>query len=537
MAALSTIQRWQDIPGVRQAGLLVALAGAVAIGIGVFFWSQKPAQAPLFAGLADRDAADVVEALRGAGVPYQLDPGSGAITVPESQVREVRMKLASQGLPQGSRGGIEVIEKDQGFGTSQFVENARYQHALETEIARTIADLKPVKEARVHLALPKPSPFAKAHDAASASVMLQLYPGRMMEQDQIAAVVHLVASSIPDLSPNRVTVVDQNGRLLTNADPDSQEARAAQHFEQRRRLESTLVQRIRDLLEPMTGPGRVSAQVAVDMDFAETEEAKETYTPEGKIRNEQLAETTANSPTPAQGVPGATSNTPPSAATAAAAPTPQAAATATATTPTVLSKSSAKSYELDRTVSHTRSPPGRLRRITAAVLVDNIPVAAAPAGAADSAEKAPAAKPLDDAQLKQVDALVKEAIGFDEKRGDSVSVMNASFARLDAPAEDLSTPIWQRPIVHDVGRLLLGSVILLVLIFGVMRPTLRNLTAPRLLPVGGDLPEIATARVINEAPSPHPNNHEDKLKLAKQTVAQDPKKVAQIVRNWVNDDA
>ena len=531
MAALSSIQRWQDIPGIRQAGLLIALAGAVAIGISVFFWSQKPAQAPLFAGLADRDAADVVEALRTAGVPYQLDPTTGAITVPESQLREVRMKLASQGLPQGTRGGIEVIEKDQGFGTSQFVENARYQHALETEIARTIADLKPVKEARVHLALPKPSPFAKAHDAASASVMLQLYPGRMMEQDQIAAIVHLVASSIPDLSPNRVTVVDQNGRLLTNADPDSEEARAAQHFEQRRRVETTLVQRIRDLLEPMTGPGRVSAQVAVDMDFAETEEAKESYTPEGKIRSEQLAESTANSPTAAQGVPGATSNTPPAAGGGET--------RKKETTPTTkgLSKTSAKNYELDRTVSHTRSPPGRMRRITAAVLVDNIPVAAAAADAAGDNAKAAATKPLDDAQLKQVDALVKEAIGFDEKRGDSVSVMNASFARSEAPAEDLSTPIWQRPIVHDVGRLLLGSAILLVLIFGVMRPTLRNLTTPRLLPVGGELPEIATARVVSETPMPQPNSHEDKLRLARQTVTQDPKKVAQIVRNWVNDDA
>ncbi|HEX6832549.1 MAG TPA: flagellar basal-body MS-ring/collar protein FliF [Rudaea sp.] len=532
MAALSTIQRWQDIPGVRQLGLLLALAGTVAIGIAVFFWSQKPAQAPLFAGLGDRDAAEVVEALRAANIPYQLDPATGAITVAEAQVREARMKLATQGLPHGSRGGIEVIEKDQGFGTSQFVENARYQHALETEIARTIADLKPVKEARVHLALPKPSPFTKAHEAASASVMLQLHPGRMIEQDQIAAIVHLVASSIPDLSPNRVTVVDQNGRLLTNSDPDSEEARAAQHFEQRRRMETSLVQRIRDLLEPMTGPGRVSAQVAVDMDFAETEEAKESYTPDqGKVRSEQLAESSTAAPAAAQGIPGATSNTPP---VAGAAP---AAAAATTPTPNVLSKSSAKNYELDRTVSHTHSPPGRLRRITAAVLVDNLPVNAVASADTKGTPAAPSSKPLDDAQLKQVEALVRQAIGFDDKRGDSVSVMNASFAHSDAPVEDTATPLWQRPIVHDVGRLLIGSLIVLVLIFSVVRPTLRSITTPRLIPVGpDDLPQIATATVVGSAHTPQLSTHEEKLKLAKQTVTQDPKKVALIVKNWVNED-
>jgi len=534
MSAFNNLQRWQDIPGVRQAGLLLALAGAIAIGLATFFWSQKPAQAPLFAGLADRDASEVVEALRTAGVDYQLDPVTGAITVPEARLREVRMKLAAQGLPAGTRGGIEMIEKDQGFGTSQFVETARYQHALETEIARTIGDLKPVKEARVHLALPKPSPFAKAHDAASASVMLQLYPGRLIGQDQISAIVHLVASSIPDLSPSRVTVVDQSGRLLTQADPNSEEARSAVQFEQRRRLETTLVQRIRDLLEPLTGPGRVSAQVSVDMDFAETEEAKEIFTPDqGKVRNEQSSEQSMST-SPAQGIPGATSNTPPVAA-------PATAATPAATTPTTTQRSSTKNYELDRTLSHTHSPPGRVRRVTAAVLVDNIPVGA---GTATAADADPAAKPaaaggtkaLDEAQLKQVESLVKEAIGFDDKRGDSVSVMNASFARAEIPADEPATPLWQQPIARDAGRLVLGSIIVLLLIFFVMRPTLRNLTTQRLLPAGADLPVMASAKLVGDS-APASSSYEDKLRLAKQTVTQDPKKVAQIVKNWVNEDA
>lgn len=534
MASLPDLRRWQDIPGLRQAGLLLALAAAVAVGLGAFFWSQKPAYAPLFAGLADKDAAEVVDALRTAGIDYQLDPASGAITVPEVHLRDARLKLAAQGLPQGTRGGIEIIEKDQGFGTSQFVESARYQHALETEIARTIAELKPVKDARVHLALPKASPFTKAHDAPSASVMLQLHPGRTVEADQIAAIVHLVASSIPDLAPAHVTVVDQSGRLLTTPDPDSDSAQSALQFEQRRRLETSLVQRIQDLLEPMTGPGRVSAQVAVDMDFAETEEAKESFTPDpAKLRSEQVSEQNAAA-APAQGVPGATSNTPPVAGTAPA-------AGASAAPTTNVSRNATRNFELDRTVSHTRSPPGRVRRISAAVLVDHLP--AARADDADPKKPAPAAtQPLDEAQLKQVEALVRQAVGFDEARGDSVSVMNAAFARAEPAADDEAVPFWRQPLMHDVSRLVLGSAIVLVLLFGVVRPTLRNLTVPRLAAADGAEtisvlpPALAAtpaepARVTAAGP-----DHDEKLRLARQTVAQDPKKVAQIVKTWVNED-
>jgi len=537
MIAAFQVNRWQDIPGLRQIGLLLTLAGAVAFGLTAFFWSQKPAYAPLFAGLADKDAAEVVDALRAGGIEYQLDPVSGAITVPDAHLREARMKLAAQGLPQATRGGIDVMEKDQGFGTSQFVESARYQHALETEIARTIAELKPVRDARVHLALPKPSVFSSSHEAASASVMLQLHPGRMIEPEQIAAIIHLVASSIPDLSPTRVTVVDQNGRLLTTPDPDSEQAHSALQFEQRRRLEASYVQRIQDLLEPMTGPGRVSAQVSVDMDFAETEEAKESYTPDpAKMRSEQLNEQ-SNSVAPAQGVPGATSNTPPTAGSATS---------ASASAPANASKSSTRNFELDRTVSHTRSPPGRVRRVTAAVLVDHIqsPVAIAAASAgkpatATPAVVAPATRALDEQQLKQVEGLVKQALGYDEKRGDSVSIMNTAFARPEMAVPDESIPLWQQPMVHDAGRFVIGTGVVLILLFGVLRPTLRNLVTPRLTGPNTMLPALAGPTAALEAPptAAPGTSYEDKLRLAKATTVQDPKKVAQIVKNWMNDDA
>lgn len=263
-----TLSQVKDIPAVRQAGLLLALAGAIALGIAGFFWSLSPTYVNLFTGLPDRDAAEVVTALRAAQIPHEVDAVTGAIRVPEARAREARMQLATQGLPQTTRPGIESINENPGFGTSQFVEGARYQHALEMEIARTISELRPVREARVHLALPKPSAFTRARQPASASVMLQLYPGRQIERDQVAAIVHLVASSIPDLATERVTVIDQAGRLLTNNDPNDPNVLAALQFEQRRRLEETLVARIQQLLEPFAGPGRVSAQVSVDMDFS-----------------------------------------------------------------------------------------------------------------------------------------------------------------------------------------------------------------------------------------------------------------------------
>jgi len=193
----------------------------------------------LFSGLGDRDAAEVVEALRAAQIDYEVDLVTGEIRVPEAKVREARMKLATLGLPQGTRAGVESMSENPGFGTSQFVESARYQHALETEIARTIRELRPVREARVHLALPKPSAFTRQRQPASASVMLQLYAGRAMERAQVDAIVHLVASSIPDLAPERVTVIDQAGRLLSQNDPDDPNVLSAMQFEQRRRIEQS----------------------------------------------------------------------------------------------------------------------------------------------------------------------------------------------------------------------------------------------------------------------------------------------------------
>lgn len=564
-----TLSQVKDIPAVRQAGLLLALAAAIALGIAGFFWSLSPTYVTLYSGLPDRDAAEVVSSLRSAQIPNEIDAITGAIKVPEARVREARMHLATQGLPQTTRPGIESINQSPGFGTSQFVEGARYQHALEMEIARTIGELRSVREARVHLAIPKPSAFTRARQPASASVMLQLYPGRQLERDQVAAIVHLVASSIPDLATERVTVIDQAGRLLTNNDPNDPNVLAALQFEQRRRLEETLVARIQQLLEPFAGPGRVSAQVSVDMDFSVIEEARETFAPDpAKLRSEQVAESTSSAP-PNEGVPGATSNTPPGAEATAAAEGPQSA-----------SRSATRNFEMDRTLVHSRNNTGRVQRITAAVLIDHVlsvPDATAataadptadpatdPATAPATATALPAVQPLTAAQLAQVEQLVKQAIGFSETRGDAVSVMNAPFLR-EAPAPiDESVPLTQQPWFWPLLQYGGGLLLVVMLILFVVRPVIRTLLGPPPRAARGvaadqdDLPllsgetegdaldhegmpllpgQVNNTREQREAMVAAAKTLDEKLQLARSTVAQDPRIVAQVVKNWVAADA
>jgi len=525
--------RIQSVPGLRQGLLLLGLALAIASGIWLFFWSQKPGHVALYSGLADRDAAEVTEALRASGVPYRIDPTTGAITVPHDNVHEARMRLAAQGLPSGgSRVGIEAIQGDQGFGVSQFVEGARYQHALETELARTISTLRPVRDARVHLALPKPSAFARAREPAGASVVVDLLPGRQLEPNQVNAIVNLVASSISELSPDRVTVVDQGGRLLSQTDPDSDEAHSNRQFEQVRRLETTYMQRVRELLEPFTGRDRTSVQVTVDMDFSAVEEARETYNNDpARVRSEQTSETVRRDNGPV-GVPGATANTPPGEEMA------------NAEDSTTTQRSATRNFELDRTLTHTRQPAGRVRRVSAAVLVDHIPGV--------DAEGAPVMRPLSEDELGRLEALVREAVGFDAARGDSVSVMNAPFVRESAePVAEVGEPLWQQPWLRDVLRLLGGAAVLLALVFGVLRPLLNQLVGPTparrqsaeepARQLGGPEAFDGEARELaNEEPEPElslpPSTYEKRVEFARKAVNEDPKRVAQVVKAWVGND-
>lgn len=537
--AVEVLDRLQDMQLAKRLGRMLLLAGAIAIGLTVFMWSQRPGYVPLYAGLDAKATAEATDLLRAASIPFRIDQASGAISVPEANLHDARLKLAGSGLTESGRLGLELMERDPGFGVSQFVETARYQHALETELVRTITALRPVRDARVHLAIPKPSAFTRQREAASASVVLDLRGGTALERGQVDAIVHLVASSIPDLSPERVTVVDQAGRLLSNDNASPADQLSTLQFEQVRRQETSYSQRIRELLEPMTGSGRVNAEVTVDMDFSVSEEARELFNAEPpKLRSERTSENSVADAGGPQGVPGVASNLP----EALAEPAPDAAAAGSAG---ASARSATRNYELDRTLQHTRQPPGRIRRVTAAVLVDHVP--------RPGADGAAVLQPLSDAELQRIEALVRQAVGFDEARGDTVSVMNAPFVQeeMEPPA---AAPWWTLPILRDAVRLLLGAAMVLALLFGVVRPAVRQLTGPEPRRRLVDETDVAEAEVLSEEEAPvlaedraqisakappmalASDALEDQVRQAREAVQTDSKRVAQVVRGWVSDD-
>ena len=548
--------------GLKPLLLLVGLAAAVAAGLTVALWWRGPSYSLLYANLGSEDQAQIAQALDAAQIPYRLQPGSNAIEVSTDRLTDARLKLAGQGLPE-SGGGFAALDKDPGFGVSQFVENARYQHALETELARTIASLKPVEAARVHLAVPRQSAFVREHRGASASVFVQLKAGRRLAQEQVQAIINLVASSIPELEPSQVTVVDQQGRLLSTPDGHDEFSLREQQFDMAHRLEDDYRTRVESLLAPLVGAGRVRAQVVAQMDMSVTEEAREQYRPESQIvRSEQTSEQTTRDAGGSQGVPGALSNQPPPAgvasapppaappaaaapASAAAGAKPAAAPNAAAAAPAAAgavgalslpasdssSKETTRNYEIDRTLAYTRQPAGKLKRLTVAVLIDD-------AHTVDKDGK-PRTVALTAEQLEHVTQLVKDAVGFDESRGDVVNVVNSSFTEEPAaPAGDLEKPpLWEKPLFFEGLKIVLGAIVLIVLVLTVLRPLMRSLMAslrtPRLAAQSAEAAALA-------GPAPMPAAvlaHEQQLAQARTLVSQDPKRVAQVVRDWVDQDA
>jgi flagellar M-ring protein FliF len=531
--------------------LLLGIAAAVAVGVTVVLWWRGPNWSLLYGNLSDSDASSVVQALQTAAIEYKLDSASGAIMVPAERVHDARLQLAGQGLPQGKNASLDLMSKDPGFGVSQFMENARYQYALEGELARTISSLQAVEAARIHLALPQQSAFVRDRRPTSASVLLQLRPGHRLQAEQVSAIVHLVASSIPELDSDNVTVVDQQGRLLSSP-KNSEAAVTAEQFEAAHRIEDTYIEHIEQLIAPLVGDGRVHAQVTVDLDAGAVEEAHEQYKPDSAIvRSEQSAEEITRSGSAANGgIPGALTNQPPAGGTAAPPSNPKppaaatggtakgaaaaaaaSAATAATVTPENTSKQSTRNYEIDRTLSYSRQPAGRVKRVTVAVLVDNIRQVGADGKAAE--------RPLTKAEMDDITRLVKDAVGFQEARGDSVNVVNQPF--LPQVAETLKPeviPLWQRPWVRDVTRLILGALVLVALALGVLRPLIKNLsthalaTAPQLLPTGSNAADERPTVALSPG---QPLAYEQQLVQARGLVTQDPKRVAQVVKTWVGE--
>lgn len=545
--------------GLRPVLLLVGLAAAVAAGVGAALWSQGPTYNLLYGNLAGDDAAQITQVLGGAGIEYKLENGGATIAVPADKVADARLLLAGQGLP--SAGGFASMTRDSGFGLSQFMEGARYQHALETELAQTIGSLQSVTAARVHIAASRQSAFVRDRQPPSASVFLQLRSGGRLSGEQISAITHLVASSVPELTAEQVTVVDQQGRLLSSPRGHDDAALHQQQIELSRQVEAEYAQRVESLLAPLVGAGRVRAQVVAQFDMSAVEEAREQYRPDSQIvRSEQTAEEqSASGAGGPRGVPGSLSNQPPDAGVAlpasagaslaaAKGPTTGAAATdatAAVAAPVNSSRQATRNFEIDRTVAYTRQPGGRLKRLSVAVLIDNARTAGKDGKVAERA--------LTDKELERITGLVKDAVGFDQSRGDSVNVMNAAWSGepiAGGALEDAAIPIWEKAWIQQLVKVLAGLIIVIVLVFMVVKPTLNQLLAsvkpaapPKALPGQpgtADSGGTVTAGGGGTAAAAAGNNtlaYEQQLAQARTLVTQDPARVAQVVKGWVANDA
>jgi flagellar M-ring protein FliF len=543
-----TVQGFQGLPALRQLGLMIGLAASVALGVAVVLWSQQPSYTLLYANLSSKDAGQVIDALQKSGIVFRVDEATGAVMVESSKLQTARMQLAKDGLPEGNAMGFEMLQKEQGFGTSQFIETARFQRALEGELSRTIATLRNVEAARVHLAIPKRSVFLRDRADPTASVMVDLYSGRTLDDEQIAAIVHLVSSSVPHLRPENVTVVNQRGDLLSSTDSTDGLAPTSSQFSYNRKLELTYADRIRQLLEPIIGTGRVRATVNADLDFTVTERTQESFNPDlPALRSEQISEDESTAGNTASGIPGALSNQPPQEAVVEGPGEGINPGVAGAAVPAPLnsSKRSVRNYELDKTISHTKLATGTVRRLSIAVVVDN-------KQEVDENDEL-VSKPWAEDELTRFTTLVKEAVGFNAQRGDTVNIVNSSFI---APPEAEAIPepsLLQQPWVWDIAKQAAGALGLLIVVFGVLKPVMRSLAdkgaqsmqAAAMVPaVAGEAAVAGTEDRLSlsganpqQAQLAAPQvSYEQHLDTAKTAAGEDPKRVAQVVRNWVSED-
>ncbi|VAW77405.1 Flagellar M-ring protein FliF [hydrothermal vent metagenome] len=541
MVKQETVRGFQGLPALRQIGLMIGLAASVALGVAVVLWSQEPNYTVLYASLGNKDAGEVVDALKTSGILFKVDQNTGAVMVASNRMHDARMQLAKEGLPEGGSMGFEMLQKDQGFGTSQFIETARYQRALEGELSRTISTLRNVESARVHLAIPKRSVFLRDRSDPTASVMVSVYSGRSLDEEQVAAIVHLVSSSVPHLEPKKVTIVDQRGNLLSNGAGGDKMAPSSSQFAYNRKLESTYTDRILKLLEPIVGPGRIRATVNADLDFTVTERTQESYNPDlPALRSEQISEDTSRDTAGASGLPGALSNQPPEDALLQ---DPNAPDDGTDTTNTSgnSSKRSVRNYELDKTISHTRLASGNIRRLSIAVVVDN-------KLELDEDDEL-VNKPWSTDELERFTSLIKESVGFEGQRGDTVNVINVAFVPPEEIEEVPEASLMEQPWVWDVAKQAVGALGLLIVVFGVLKPVMRSLAekgaqnqqqqmalaAAAGNPDAGGQDQLSLSGGNPQLAAPQ-GGYEQNLETAKGAVSEDPKRVAQVVKNWVGED-
>ncbi|MGO4326827.1 flagellar basal-body MS-ring/collar protein FliF [Cupriavidus sp. 2TAF22] len=536
-----------------------ALAAAIAVGV---LWSRAPDYKVLYSNLSERDGGSVIASLQQMNVPYKFAEGGGAVMVPAEKVHETRLRLASQGLPKSGTTGMELMDT-QKFGISQFAEQVNYQRGLEGELARSIESIAAVQTARVHLAIPKPTLFVRERQKPTASVVLQLYPGRAIDDGQVAAISYLVSSSVPELTPKSISIVDQHGNLLSGNGTNERMLDASQ-IKYVQALERNYAQRVEAILAPIVGQDNVKAQVTADVDFSIVEHTDESFKPNqdpthAAIRSQQSSESNQQGAAPVGGVPGALSNQPPAPATAPiataqpprpgqpnqpgqqpgqqgqAAQTAQSGATTTAQSgPSSSRRDSTTNYELDRTVRHVQQAPGGVKRLSVAVVVNYRQKAGANGKMVTEA--------LPATQLAQIENLTKEAMGFSADRGDSLNVVNSPFTSDTEIKPEL--PLWKQPDMIALAKTAAGYLMLALLAlfvwFKIARPVLRKYTAPPLPPPQDKNEEQAVLLPPEEPANPEvlrlAAKYESDLALVRDAAQRDPRLVASVIKNWMSSD-
>jgi len=570
-------------PAVRTALPFVGFALVLLLAVVAYISLSTPPPRAIYPEMADADKEAAQQLLSKNGIGVQLDPSTGSLTVPASEFHEARIMLAAAGLPKDSSTGSSILKESMPLGTSQFMEQARYNATVEEELAQSIRRINSVKDARVHLALPRQSAFVRDRADPKASVIVTPFAGRTVSDGQVQAIIHLVSSSIPYMIPANVSVVDQFGRLLT--EPAGAKDLNAKQLELRQKFEADYVDRINQMLAPIFGAANVRAQVNADLDFSVIEQTTENFDPNNagtRVRSEQLKESSTTEPS-SSGVPGSLSNEPPApvaptaAANAAADPTAPAtpAATPPASEPVVRGqeRSESRNFEMDRSVRYVVDPAPRMRRLSVSVAIND-------AIAAPGATTPPARKPLPDTEIARLTTLVQGAVGFDAARGDVVNIISTNF---EPPVAEVETPIYLRPEILDSAKYLAVALAIALLALLIVRPLMKRLVATSGAPGSGndsegaavaggfrggtDQPLLSGAQAVDSGPAEGEvelregetleelkarmkpkkkgisadlldtaNSYDDKVTVVRMLVSQDSKRVALSLKNMIGRD-
>ena len=523
--------------------LIAASAAVIAVMVVVWLWSKQPDYRILFSNYSDKDGGAIVAALEQMNVPFKFSDGGSAILVPAEHVHEARLKLASQGLPKGGNVGFELLE-NQKFGVSQFVEQVNFQRALEGELEKSIQSVDAVDVARVHLAIPKSSVFVRDQLKPTASVLLNLRGGRTLDNRQVSAIVHLVASSVPELPAENVTIVDQNGNLLSDTSKqDGQDHIDPSKLKYIEELQRKIAQRVESIITPIVGANNVRAEASAEIDFSTVEQAAESYKPNQKpddivVRSTQTNES-QNTNTSTGGVPGALSNQPPAPATAPLTSNDPNAAGGANGTPSSSQRSATTNYEVDKTIRYMQQPMGNIKRLTVAVVVNHKSVV--------GKDGKTTTRALTDAEKTQISDLTKQAMGFDEARGDKISVVNSPFAS-ETPEVIKPDPLWKQPgainFAKDLLKYLIGIFIILMIYKKLLKPMVTKLVTPppppelpapaQLESQQGELVTLSDGTQTLALPAKQ-RGYQQNLEATKQIAKDNPKLVANVVTAWVGD--